>query len=214
MDDRHDAAAGATVSTAHVYVAAEPVFPASSVAFTLNVCEPSARPEYAFGLEQAEKPAPSSSHAKLAPLSLAPKEKLGPVSLEGSEGFAVTLALGGVVSTVHVKIAGVESVLPAASVAFTSNVCWPSARPEYGSGLEQGEKPPPSSSHSKVEPASVAEKPNEAPVAFVGSLGSVPIDVSGAVASTTHVYVTAEPVFPAVSVPLTLNVCAPSASPE
>ncbi len=37
--------------------------------------------------------------------------------------------LGGVVSTFHVRVAGVESALPAASIAFTLNVWGPSARP-------------------------------------------------------------------------------------
>ena len=46
------------------------------------------------------------------------------------------------------------------------------------------EKPPPSSSHSKVEPVSVAENVKVAPVALVGSLGVEPMEVFGAVWST------------------------------
>ena len=46
---------------------------------------------------------------------------LGPLVIEVS---------GAVVSTVHVRVAGVASTLPAASLARTENVCDPSARPE------------------------------------------------------------------------------------
>ena len=41
----------------------------------------------------------------------------------------LAVELGAPVSIVQVKLAGLASVLPAASVARTSNVCEPSARP-------------------------------------------------------------------------------------
>jgi hypothetical protein len=41
----------------------------------------------------------------------------------------VIVVSGAVTSTVHARIAGVASTFPAASVARTSKVCVPSARP-------------------------------------------------------------------------------------
>jgi len=57
------------------------------------------------------------------------KEKLGAAVFEGSLGDALIDVSGGVVSTVHVNVAGEASVLPAASVARTWKVWEPSARP-------------------------------------------------------------------------------------
>jgi hypothetical protein len=79
-------------------------------------------------VHEAKAP-PSSLHSKVEPPSFALKEKLGAVAFDGSLGEASIAVSGGVVSTVHVKVEGVASVLPAASVARTSNVCDPSARP-------------------------------------------------------------------------------------
>ena len=47
----------------------------------------------------------------------------------GSLGCAVIVVFGAVVSIVQVKLAGVGSVLPAASVARTWKVCEPWLRP-------------------------------------------------------------------------------------
>jgi hypothetical protein len=79
-------------------------------------------------VQEAKEPA-SSLHSKV-PASLESKPKLGPVSFEGSLGLAVMEVLGAVRSIVQVCVAGVASVLPAASVARTSNVCEPALRPE------------------------------------------------------------------------------------
>ena len=57
------------------------------------------------------------------------KVKSGLPELLGSFGCAVIVVFGAVVSIVQVKLAGVASVLPAASVARTSKVWEPSARP-------------------------------------------------------------------------------------
>jgi hypothetical protein len=46
-----------------------------------------------------------------------------------SIGPSVIVVLGATLSTVHVRVAGDASVLPAASVARTANVCGPCARP-------------------------------------------------------------------------------------
>lgn len=55
---------------------------------------------------------------------------------------------------VQLKLAGVESTLPAVSVARTSNVRVPTLRLLYGFGEEHEQNEPPSSQHSNVEPVS------------------------------------------------------------
>ena len=47
----------------------------------------------------------------------------------GARSIAVSGAVVSAVCTVQVRVAGVASVFPAASVARTLKVCWPSARP-------------------------------------------------------------------------------------
>ena len=132
-----------------------------------------------------------------------------PVGPLGPESIAVC---GAVVSTVHVRLAGVPSTLPAASVARTSKVCSPSARALSACGLVHDANAPPSSLHSKVAP-SFAEKAKDAPVERVRTLGPESIVVSGAVASTENERVAGVPsTLPAASVAWTAKVCAPSPS--
>ncbi len=71
----------------------------------------------------------SREHSNVEPPSLAVKEKSGAAELLGSLGWAVIVVFGAVVSIVQVKAAADASVLPAASVARTSKVWEPSARP-------------------------------------------------------------------------------------
>ena len=80
----------------------------------------------------------------------------------------------------------------------------------------QAPKLAPSRLHSNVEPGSVVEKSNVAPVAVVSARGSLgPIVVSGAVASIVQAYEAAVgSTFPAASTARTWNVCAPSARLE
>ena len=63
------------------------------------------------------------------------------VDVVGSAGPEVIVVFGAVLSPgaviVHVHTAGEASVLPAASVARTLNVCEPAASPLYAFGLEQ-----------------------------------------------------------------------------
>src|SRR5438552_18548192 len=61
---------------------------------------------------------------------------------------------GGVVSTVHVRVAGVGSTLPAASTARTMKACWPSARPVQVWGFTQATKAAPS--RLQLNPSAVA----------------------------------------------------------
>ena len=133
---------------------------------------------------------------------------------DGSDGLTVIVVCGAVVSTVHVKDAALPSVLPAGSVARTSNVCEPSASPVYDCPLVQEANEPVSSLHSNVEPASVAVNEKLALVELVGLFGDVVIVVFGAPVSTAQLWVAGvASVVPAGSVARTSNVCEPSARP-
>src|ERR671937_1816298 len=76
-------------------------------------------------------------------------------------------------------------VLPAGSVARTSDVCALSARPLRLCGLVHGAKAPLSTLHSKVEPDSEELNVKVGVAAFDGSAGLPTIVVSGAVRSTS-----------------------------
>jgi hypothetical protein len=81
------------------------------------------------------------------------------------------------VSTVKLREAGVESTLPTGSVPRTSNVCAPSASDAVVSGEEQEAQTAPSTRHSKVDPASLAEKVNVGVESLVGPDGPLSIVV-------------------------------------
>jgi hypothetical protein len=99
-----------------------------------------------------------------------------------------TMPLPGVpASIVHVRLAGVASVLSASSVALTSNVCVPADNPEYVFGELQSLKLPSSRRHSNVDPASLEEKVKEALVLVVVPDGPAAIMVSGGVVSAGSV---------------------------
>ena len=65
---------------------------------------------------------PSSLHSNVEPVSDELNVKVGVVLPDGLAGLESIVVFGAVVSTVHVDAAGDASVLPAASVARTSNV--------------------------------------------------------------------------------------------
>ena len=90
---------------------------------------------------------------------------------------------GGVVSHVNDRLAGEASVLLAASVARTSNVCAPSDSAPVVNGDEQDANAAASTRHSNVEPASVAVKENVGVLSLVGPDGPAVIVVSGGVVS-------------------------------
>ena len=75
------------------------------------------------------KVALSKLHAKVLPDSVDVKLKLALVLVVDDEGLALIVVSGGVVSMVQEKLAGVESVLPAASVARTWKVWLPADKP-------------------------------------------------------------------------------------
>jgi hypothetical protein len=69
-------------------------------------------------------------HLKVAFDSLAVKEKLSVGAFVGLGGKEVIVAIGAVASTLKLRVAGVESVVPATLVALTEKVQEPSARDE------------------------------------------------------------------------------------
>ena len=115
------------------------------------------------------------------------KEKEADVEDVGLAGFDVMLgAAGGVASTVQ-PAEEEGPVLPAVSVWRTSNVCAPSPRDVYVSGLVHAVNAPPSSRHAKDPPGSPV-KEKDAEVEFVGSLGpAVIVGAAGAVVSIVQV---------------------------
>jgi hypothetical protein len=194
------------------------------VARTSNVCEPLARLEYAFGEVHAPHEPASSRHWNVEPLSLDVNVKLAELDVSVPDGPPEIVVSGAVVSgggtfTVHVRLAGEASVLPAASVARTSNVCDPFARFEYAFGDVQAAQAPASMRHWKVEPLSVdvneklaellVDVPDGPPVMFVS--GAV-VSGGGGGTSTVQVRLAGEPsVLPAASRARTSNVCDPFA---
>jgi hypothetical protein len=156
---------------------------------------------------QDEKRPPSSWHSNVEPVSLETNEKLAAVADVGLLGEAVIVVLGADASTVQVNVAGLVSVFPAASLARTLNVWEPSATLVYVVALVQVEKPPPSSSHSKVEPASLDTNEKVGELSLLGSLGEAVMVVFGAAVSTVHVRVAGlASVLPAPSVARTEKV--------
>ena len=82
----------------------------------------------------------SRLHWKVEPVSLEEKPKLAEAlfTVLPEAGPEVMVVSGAVVSTVQVRLAGVPSVWPAASVALTWKVCEPSERSVLFSGEVQG----------------------------------------------------------------------------
>ena len=72
----------------------------------------------------------SRLHAKVEPDSVAVKLNEAELLLTEPEGPAVIVVSGAMVSLVQVRLAGVASTFPAASVARTWKVCDPLAKPE------------------------------------------------------------------------------------
>ena len=133
-----------------------------------------------------------------------------------SSGPAVMVASGGP-STVQGWLAGVGSVLPAASTARTSRTWSPSVTALSAYGLEQVAHEPSSRRHSKPAPRSADENVNAAVVAVVTAAGPLSIAVSGAVSGapsvTDQVCSAGVASVNPSAVPRTVRVCAPSARP-
>ena len=98
---------------------------------------------------------------------------------------SVSVAVGSVLSSCHVQLAGEPSTLPARSTARICIVWLPSIGVTARlCGLVQVVQPPPSRLHSIFCVASLAENVKLGCARFVGSPGFVSIVVSGAVRST------------------------------
>jgi len=102
-------------------------------------------------------------------------------------------------------------VLPAGSVARTSNVCALSVRPFTLCGLVHGAKTPASIRHSKLEPASEELNVKVGLAALEGSAGLPTIVVSGAVRSTLTLRIALDG-WPALSVATAASAWLPSAA--
>lgn len=151
----------------------------------------------------------------MEPASLAENEKLGAVAFVGLAGAVSMVVLGGVVSTIQERVAGVVSTLPAVSMALTPNVCEPSLRLEYAHGDVQAEYRAPSRLHWNVEPASLELKLKLAEVELVTAGGADVIVVSGGAVSTVQAWLAGvASVFPAGSVARTWSEWLPSTRPE
>src|SRR5437660_10216223 len=102
----------------------------------------------------------------------------------GSAGMVVS---GVVVSSVHVDLAGVGSVLLAGSVARTWKVSLPSPRPSDLCGLAQAAKALASSWQAKLLPAFVDVKMKIGLLELLRAGGAAVMVVSGTVVSTVQV---------------------------
>ncbi len=131
---------------------------------------------------------------------------------------AVSLFATGGRFTVHVRLAGVGSVFPAASVARTSKVWEPPESPVYDLGEVHALHAPPSRRHWNVEPASLDVNEKLADGEVTVPDGPEVIVVSGGVVSAggaiVHERLTGELVFPAASVARTSKAREPVESPE
>src|SRR3982074_1757354 len=117
---------GGVASTVHDREAGDAsVLPAGSVVRTAYVWAPSARALSAFGDVHAVNGAPSRLQVNVTPALVPVKLKLvaGPVVVR--DGRAVIVVWGTTVSMLQVRVAGLASTLPPASVARTCSVCEP-----------------------------------------------------------------------------------------
>ena len=120
---------------------------------------------------------------------------------------------GRAVSTVIVRLAGLASVLPAASVARTSKVCVPSVRDAVVCGDVQAVYAALSTRHSKLVPDS-PENENVGVASLVSPFGPASIVVWGGVVSIVQVWLAGVgSTLSAASMARTWNVCKPSDRP-
>ncbi len=114
---------GASVSTVHACVAGvASVLPAGSIARTSSVWGPSVKPAKVVGVAQGAKPPPSRLHSNVEPASVLVNANAASGSLVTASGDVAMPVCGGMVSMTHVKLAGVGSAFPNASVATTLSV--------------------------------------------------------------------------------------------
>jgi hypothetical protein len=152
---------------------------------TVKVCAPSASDATWSGLSQAAAAPPSMLQAKVEPGFVDWNPKLGEGLLVGPVGPAVIEVSGTAESTVKSRRRTVVSTLPAASVAWTRNVCAPSSSAGATvNGLAQPLRVMLSIEQRKVTLDSEAEKVKVGVASAVVPLGPPVIVVSGGVVST------------------------------
>ncbi len=122
--------------------------PAASRARSSSAYAPSDRPVSAVGDEHAAHWAPVRRHSNVAEASGEENVNDGAVARVSPDGPPVKAAVGAIVSTIQLRVAGVASVLPAASTARTLKECWPCPRSAWIRGLEQATQLPASRRHS------------------------------------------------------------------
>ena len=188
---------GTEVLTVHVRVAGDgSVFPTASRARTENVCWPLVSSVSTFGDEHETNSPASSLHSKVEPGSVEENSNDAVVDALVPEGPEVINVSGATASTVHVRVAGEASRLPAASFALTANVCEPFDSPVSTLGDEHGANSSASSLHSKVEPGSVEENSNDAVLDALVPEGPEMIVVSGGAVSCPWANAAPAPVTP------------------
>ena len=172
---------GATVSTVQPSEPVE-VLPAGSVAVTEKLWGPSVRPVAVDGEVQAVGVPASRVQVKVAVASGEENSMVASGSLVGSVGAARIVTPGGVVSSVQVAVAGTGSVAPE-TVAVTSTVCAPSARPVGVNGEVHDTGAPPSTVQVKValSPGGSVPKLTDADGSLVRPDGAAVMTVSNTV---------------------------------
>src|SRR6185436_6287253 len=147
-----------------------------------KVCAPSLSAAVVNGVEHAANAAASTRHSNV-PVSVEENPNVGVLSPVAPAGPVSIVVFGAVRSITIVCVAGVASVLPAASVARTLTVCEPAARAVVVNGVVQLANAPLSTWHSNVEPPSEELKPIVGVVSLVGLGAGAVIVVFGAVRS-------------------------------
>jgi len=115
-----------------------------SRAATRNRCEPSVETATGWGLVHGAKVSVFEEHSKVQPASFASKAKETLVAEVYAGGPLVIWTVGAVVSTVNVMDTGIDSSLPARSVALTEKTCSPSLKAFSERGDRHGANAAPS----------------------------------------------------------------------
>jgi uncharacterized cupredoxin-like copper-binding protein len=121
---------GGCVSTVQLRVAGVgSTFPTPSMARTSKVCAPSVSPVIVYGLLQLTNDPVFSRHWNVEPVSVELKVNVTLVALMTPVGPLRIDVSGGVASTVQLRVAGVGSTFPTASMARTLKVYTPVVSP-------------------------------------------------------------------------------------
>ena len=131
--------------------------PSAFRARTYMVWSPSASPVTSYPEMQGTNAPASSAHSKLEPAWSDENVKLA-LDAAVSDSGPVSIVVSGRATRRQLRVAGVGSGFPAASIARTANVCSPSSSAGYWTAESHGSQLPSSSRHSNV--VSVSEAVN------------------------------------------------------